>query len=128
MPQLTTVLTQDDLARRSNFHQMDLAPYRDIIEQIRTHAGVGGEVELLGGESQRAEKRRLSLVAKQVGPELELRKSDASILRFVLAEPGQPIPGSRPRRPKSPEPTPLSDAARRGGHDGGVGPRDVVPG
>ncbi len=104
MPQLAKVLTQEDMSRGTTTARMDLSAYVDIIESIRSQDGVGGEVELSDGESQRAEKRRLSLAAKQAGMNLTWRKSRDGTLRFVLSEPGGAVPGGRPRRAQEPEP------------------------
>ena len=98
MPQLARVLNQDDLRRGDATSRMDLTPYLDIIERVRRE-GVGGELELGDGESQRTEKRRLSIAAKQLGQQLTWRRSGEGALRFVLSEPGGPRPGGRPRRP-----------------------------
>jgi hypothetical protein len=77
---------------------MDLSPYIDIIERIRSEGGVGGELILQEGESKRSEKRRLSVAAKQLGTKLTWRKADDGMLKFVLSEPGEPVPGARRRR------------------------------
>ena len=102
MPQLARVLTQDDMSRREAGSRMDLTPYLDIIQQVRS-GGVGGEVELGDDESQRTEKRRLSIAAKQLGQELTWRRAGNGALRFVLSEPGGSRPGGRPRRTKEPQ-------------------------
>jgi hypothetical protein len=98
MPLLNKVLQQEDLARGGNDPRMDLSPYFDIIENIRSEGGVGGEVTLQEDESKRAEKRRLSIAAKQLGTKVTWRKGEDGVLRFVLCEPGQPVPGGRVRR------------------------------
>jgi hypothetical protein len=113
MPQLTTVLTAQDLSRPPTIPRQDLTAYRDILAQVRGQAGVGGEVHLREGEQARTEKRRFSVAAKQLGVPLKWRKAGVGTLRFVLAEPGAPFPGSRPRRPKPPAPTPIPQATRR---------------
>jgi hypothetical protein len=105
VPSLTKVLQQEDMARGAHVMRMDLSPYIDIIESIRTDGGVGGEVTLQDNESKRAEKRRLSIAAKQVGTKLTWRKADDGTLRFVLSEPGQPTPGGRARRGRATGPT-----------------------
>ena len=97
MPQLARVLTQDDLRRSDAGARMDLSAYVAIIEQVR-RGGVGGEVALGEGESQRTEKRRLSVAAKQLGLQLTWRKGGDNTLRFVLSEPGGDLPGGRRRR------------------------------
>ena len=114
MPQLAKVLTHDDLHRGANAPRLDLSAYVDIIERIRGQDGVGGEVELGEGESQRAEKRRLSLAAKQVGMNLTWRTARDGTLRFVLAQPGEPRPGGRPRRQTPSEPPPAPPRRSRG--------------
>ncbi len=98
MPQLTRVLTESDLTAARARPVMDLRPYINVIEQILKQGGVGGELTLTSGESQRTEKRRLSLAAKQLGYKLTWRKSTAGELKFVLATPGSPAPGGRRRR------------------------------
>ncbi len=118
MPQLARVLTQDDLRRSDVGARMDLSAYVDIIEQVRSN-GVGGEVELGEGESQRTEKRRLSIAAKQQGYTLKWRKSGPGELRSVLAHDGQPLPGSRPRRQRAaPTTAPTPAPAKRGRRTG----------
>ena len=97
MPQLARVLTQEDLKRAEPGTRLDLTPYLAIIDEV-TDGGVGGLVALEEDENQRAEKRRLSTAAKQRGYELTWRKADPGELRFVLARPGEPRPGGRPRR------------------------------
>ena len=101
MPELMQVVSQEDLRRRSSSTSLDLGPYRDIIEQVRSQDGVGGVLTLDEGETQRTEKRRLSVAAKERGLELVWRTAPAGQLRFVLAEPGRPRPGGRPRRPRA---------------------------
>ena len=112
MPQLARVLTQDDLRRSDAGARMDLSAYVDIIEQVRSE-GVGGEVELGEDESQRTEKRRLSLAARQLGLQLTWRKTGDNTLRFVLNEPGAERPGGRRHRTPSPE-TEQRPQSRRG--------------
>ena len=70
-----------------------------IIDTVRQQGGIGGMVTLGADEKQRTEKRRLSLAAKEQGYDLTWRRSEPDQLRFVLAAPGQPAPGSRRRRP-----------------------------
>ncbi len=98
MPKLNKVLTEADLSAARAPAVMDLTPYLTIIQDIIEQGGVGGEVILSGNESQRTEKRRLSLAAKQKGLKLTWRKSPAGELKFVLARPGQAVPGGRKRR------------------------------
>lgn len=98
MPDLTKVLSESDLRAARARPIMDLTPYLQIIDSIVSEGGVGGEVKLRQGESQRTEKRRLSLAAKQRGVKLTWRKSPPAVLRFVLSAPGQQPPGGRRRR------------------------------
>ena len=98
MPELTKVLTESDVTAQRARAAMDLAPYLQIVELIMRQGGVGGEVTLSGSESQRTEKRRLSLAAKQSGHQLTWRKAPKGQLRFVLSAPGEPAPGGRRRR------------------------------
>ncbi len=98
MPQLNKVLTESDLASARAPAAMDLTPYLGIIDDVRRQGGVGGVLTLALGESQRTEKRRLSLAAKQRGYHLTWRKSPPGELRFVLSHPGQAAPGGRRRR------------------------------
>ncbi len=100
MPSLAKVLQQEDL-KRGDVTRMDLSPYIDIIESIRSEGGVGGEVSLHEDESKRTEKRRLSIAAKQLGTKVIWRKGADGVLRFVLSEPGQPVPGGRARRERA---------------------------
>ncbi len=101
MPQLTRVMSDEDLRRKDRASRMDLSAYTDMIEQVRTEGGVGGEIALTEGESKRTEKRRLSIAAKEAGTTLIWRKSQDGTLRFVLTEEGTPAPGSRTRRDQS---------------------------
>ena len=105
MPELTTVLTEADLKRGRAAAQTDLAPYMDIIDTLREQGGVGGVLSLDEGESQRTVKRRMSIAAKERGFQLIWRKAQDGQLRFVLAEPGQPTPGGRPRRARPEQPS-----------------------
>ncbi len=98
MPKLTKVLTETDLTAARARPVMDLKPYLNVIEEITKQGGVGGEVSLAPTESQRTEKRRLSLAAKQLGYKLTWRKSTPGDLKFVLSSPGQAAPGGRRRR------------------------------
>ena len=99
MPELTRVLTKEDLARRGATQRQDLSTYMSLIDQIREGNGVGGVITLREDEQQRTEKRRLSIAAKQRGYALTWRRAaDPRQLRFVLAEEGQPTPGGRKRR------------------------------
>ena len=77
---------------------MDLTPYFDIIDEVAQQGGVGGEVTLMTDESQRTEKRRLSIAAKQRALKLTWRKSREGMLRFVLSTPGSVPPDGRRRR------------------------------
>ncbi len=99
MPQLTKVLTEEELQRRSaTSGGIDMTPYMAILDQVREQGGVGATLSLGEGENQRSEKRRLSVAAKERGYELTWRKSGPGMLRFVVAAPGQPRPGARKRR------------------------------
>jgi len=111
MPTLTRVLAHEDLQRTARMSDLDLTTYIEIIDQVRREGGVGGQVHLMPGESQRTEKRRLTLAAKQGGLNLTWRSSQPGELRFVLSEPGGPVPGSRKRR----EPASVPPAAARRG-------------
>ena len=119
MPQLAKVLTEEDLhrGRAAGGGALDLAPYMDIIDNIREQGGVGGTLSLSEDESQRTEKRRMSVAAKERGLKLVWRRASERQLRFVLAEEGQPTPGGRPRRSnaKAAEaPEPAAANGRRG--------------
>jgi hypothetical protein len=103
VPSLSKVLQQEDMARGGHVTRMDLSPYLEIIASIRSEGGVGGEVQLQEAERKRVEKRRLSIAAKQLGTKVTWRKGQDSVLRFVLSEPGQPVPGGRARRERSAE-------------------------
>lgn len=98
MPQLTKVLSESDVTAQRARPIMDLAPYLEIVNRIVQQGGVGGELSLTDNESQRTEKRRLSLAAKQRGYKLTWRKSPRGQLRFVLSSPGEQAPGGRRRR------------------------------
>ena len=101
MPRLERVIQETDLTSSRTTAGMDLTPYMEILDQIREEGGVGGEVSLSGDESQRTEKRRLSVAAKQQGMKLTWRKSAPGKLRFVLADEGAPPPDGRKRRKSS---------------------------
>ncbi len=109
MPQLARVLREDDLRGGGQTSRMDLTPYIGLLETVRAQEGLGGMLTLDEGESQRTEKRRLSIAAKQQGYKLQWRKAGPGELRFVLAEDGQPMPGSRKRRE---QPTPAEAPAK----------------
>ena len=111
MPQLARVLTHEDLRRAAPGSQVDLAPYLSIVDEV-AGGGVGGELTLEEGESQRSAKRRMSLAAKERGYDLTWRKSHGDELRFVLARPGEPRPGGRPRSAQAPD-TGAASAGRR---------------
>ncbi len=98
MPQLAHILTEEDLSRRGIAGGPDLTPYMGIIDALREQGGVGGVLSLDEGESQRTVKRRMSIAAKERGYALTWRKPQDGQLKFVLAQPGQPVPGSRKRR------------------------------
>ena len=117
MPQLDKVLAEQDLHRGRAAASLDLAPYMDIIDNIREQGGVGGTLSLSEDESQRTEKRRMSVAAKERGLKLVWRKAPERQLRFVLAEEGQPTPGGRPRRSNAKAaaaPEPAAANGRRG--------------
>jgi hypothetical protein len=101
MPTLQKVLKEADLAGSRAPAGMDLGPYLELIDSIRGDGGVGGEVALAADESQRTEKRRLSLAAKQRGYKLTWRKARSGGLKFLLSQPGQAAPGGRRRRKAS---------------------------
>jgi hypothetical protein len=101
MPSLAKVLQHEDMERGRGMVRMDLTPYTDIIESVRSEGGVGGELTLHDDESKRTEKRRLSIAAKQVGMQVTWRKADDGLLRFVLSEPGGPVPGGRQRQARA---------------------------
>ena len=117
MPQLARVLREEDLRGGTNTSRMDLTPYIGLLEAVRSQDGLGGLLTLDEGESQRTEKRRLSIAAKQQGYRLQWRKSGSGELRFVLAQDGQPMPGSRKRREQpasAPAPTKAARGRRKG--------------
>lgn len=100
MPKLAKVLTEADLTSARGQSRMDLTPYMEIIDEVSTQGGVGGELTLNSGESQRTEKRRLSIAAKQRNIKLIWRKPRDGGLRFVLSEPGTSPPDGRRRKKK----------------------------
>jgi hypothetical protein len=100
MPKLAKVLTEADLTSARGQTRMDLTPYMEIIDEVARQGGVGGEVQLGPDESQRTEKRRLSIAAKQRNAKLIWRKPRDGTLRFVLSQPGQSPPDGRRRRKK----------------------------
>jgi hypothetical protein len=100
MPELMKVLTEADLTSARGQTRMDLTPYIEIIDEVKKQGGVGGELALSSAESQRTEKRRLSIAAKLQGLKLTWRKPRDGGLRFVLSEPGSSPPDGRRRRKK----------------------------
>ena len=98
MPELTRVLTEADLTVARGQSRMDLTPYFEIIDQVTRQNGVGGELSLGPDESQRTEKRRMSIAAKQRDVKLTWRKPREGVLRFVLSSPGASPPDGRKRR------------------------------
>lgn len=98
MPELTRVLTQEDLTSARGQTRMDLTPYMEIIDEVAKQGGVGGELALGPDESQRTEKRRLSIAAKQRNLKLTWRKPREGGLRFVLSDEGSSPPDGRRRR------------------------------
>jgi len=101
MPKLERVLKESDLTAARAPAGMDLTSYLELVDSIGRDGGVGGEVSLLPDESQRTEKRRLSLAAKQRGYKLTWRKARHGGLKFVLSTEGSPPPGGRRRRKAS---------------------------
>ena len=106
MPELAKVLSEEDLSRSRAPTPLDLQAYVSIIDSVREQGGVGGLILLSEGESQRTEKRRLSLAAKQEGYDLTWRKAPTGQLRFVLSRPGERVPGGRERGAAQPTPEP----------------------
>ncbi len=103
MPTLEKVLREEDLKRgRAGSGGLDLTPYMEMLDSVREQGGVGGQVTLEEGESQRTEKRRISVAAKEQGYTLIWRTAPDRRLRFVLAKPGEPIPGGRKRANPAP--------------------------
>lgn len=100
MPKLAKVLTEADLTSARGQSRMDLTPYMEIIDEVSNQGGVGGELTLNSGESQRTEKRRLSIAAKQRNIKLIWRKPRDGGLRFVLSEAGASPPDGRRRKKK----------------------------
>jgi hypothetical protein len=112
MPELTKVLTTEDLASRPRGVNLDLSVYLEMIDTITRDGGVGATVTLGEDERQRTEKRRLSMAAKQQGYRLVWRKAAPGALRFVLAAEGEAAPGGRKRRLPPPA-APVRDTNRR---------------
>ena len=59
MPELTKILSEDDLARRGGMPRLDLTTYVSLIDRVRDEQVVVGIVTLNPGEGQRTEKRRV---------------------------------------------------------------------
>ncbi len=117
MPALEKVLRAEDLKHgRAGGGGLDLTPYEAMIDAVRAEGGVGGLITLETGESQRTEKRRLSVAAKHHGYTLVWRTAPERKLRFVLATPGEPVPGGRPRRqPEAEKPAAGGRGRRKAG-------------
>ncbi len=111
MPALARILTEEDL-RTTRTLRMDLALYVAIIDEVHG-GGVGGILTLADGENRRAEKRRLSLAAKERGYTLTWRKNQPGELCFVLSRPGEARPGGRARRATPRAETPPPNGRRR---------------
>ncbi len=111
------MLRAEDLHRgRAGSGGLDLTPYLAMIAAVRAAGGVGGHVLLEDDENQRAEKRRLSVAAKDQGDTLVWRTAPDRQLRFVLAKPGEPVPGGRKRANPAPaKPAPSSRGRRKTG-------------
>lgn len=101
MPQVKQMLTEEDIQAKPPRTIMDLSEYIQIIESIQQEGAKGSIVTLGEGETQRTEKRRLSLAAKEKGLELTWRKAADGELKFVVAPIGETAPGSRKRTPKA---------------------------
>jgi hypothetical protein len=102
VPHLAAVLTPADLHRPSRAPSaLDLSPYLHLLSQVLAEGGVGAVIELDPGDSSRVVKGRLTRAARELGRQLIWRTAPKGQLRFVLAEPGGPIPGGRPRRPRA---------------------------
>jgi hypothetical protein len=115
MPQLAQVLQEADLRRKgTSTTALDLQPYFEMIDAVREAEGVGATVDLAPEESSRVEKGRLTRAARERGQKLVWRKAPESQLKFVLAEPGAPVPGARQRRKVTPAPAPVPEPVRKG--------------
>jgi hypothetical protein len=113
MPTITKVLREDDLQAKTRVASLDLSAYLELLNSVVAE-GVGATVTLGPDEQQRTEKRRLSMAAKELGYHLTWRKGREQELRFVLAKPGEPVPGSRKRRAKVEPPIETPAPVRRG--------------
>jgi hypothetical protein len=111
MPTLDSVLTESDLKAPKPKSVMDLTAYIEIMESIQEKGGLGGTVTLGEGESQRTEKRRLSLAAKEKKLTLTWRKAPDGKLKFVLSPEGERAPGGRRRREVAETPVEAPEAA-----------------
>ncbi|MER3420777.1 MAG: hypothetical protein C4290_09770 [Chloroflexota bacterium] len=120
MPHLDQILREEDLRRSRATVRIDLTPYLQLIDTIRTQGGVGAVLSLQEGEQQRTQKRRLSLAAKERGYRLIWRIAPPGQLRFVLARPGEPAPGGRQRRTAATPPAERSAPHVEGGDSAAV--------
>jgi hypothetical protein len=115
MPSLTKVLSEEDFKAAPRGVNLDLTPYLALIDTITRDRGVGATVKLSAEESQRTEKRRLTMAARLRGYQLRWRQSGPGSLRFVLAAEGEPFPGGRTRRTPPPAAPARATTRRRGG-------------
>jgi hypothetical protein len=95
MPKLIASRAAEELRSQARSSNIDLTFYIDELKELQADGKVEGTWELLKGETPRAEKRRFTAAARQLGLTTAWKKSGERELRLVLAPEGEPLPGSR---------------------------------
>ena len=107
MPKLIASRAAEELRSQARATNIDLSFYIEELQELQADGKVEGTWELLKGETPRAEKRRFTMAAKQLGLVTAWKKASGREIKLVLAPEGEPLPGSRAWQE--------SDASSRGG-------------
>jgi hypothetical protein len=95
MPKLIASRSAEEFKTQIRASNIDLSFYIDELQELQTDGKVEGTWELLEEETQRVEKRRFTVAAKQMGLATAWKTAPEGELRLVLAPIGEPLPGSR---------------------------------
>jgi hypothetical protein len=95
MPKLIASRGPEELRIQARATNIDLTFYIEELRELQADGKVEGTWELLPDESLRAEKRRFTAAARQLGLTIAWKKAGARELRLVLAPEGAALPGSR---------------------------------
>src|ERR1700722_18788341 len=95
MPKLIASRGPEELRSQARAMNIDLTFYIGELKELQQEGKVEGTWELDAGESTRAEKRRFTAAARQLGLAIAWKKSGDREIRLVLAPEGEPLPGSR---------------------------------